>query len=166
MKPAIKTFIPKDDRELPDSYGATIFYIDGRSEEFRIANHNLSEDKLFFEFATDEDEWNWIEMSNVKRIKWDKDFSKMIAIKHKMIAEQRKKEAEEAKKSQEKRQRAQEEANQRAMDDMAAKLAKQLADRILSTPELAEKVQAQATTNVVSMSSKKHATKKRLKKKG
>jgi hypothetical protein len=75
----VRAFIPKDDQELPDQYGLTIHYIDGKSEVFEVASHALSDQSI--EFVTFEDVWNRVPMTSIKRIEFDKRFSKIVAIK-------------------------------------------------------------------------------------
>lgn len=75
----ILPFIPKDDHRLPDAYGITVNYIDGKSEQFEIASHRYNKD--IFEFVTHDDVWHWIVPSALKRVEFDKRFSKMVAIK-------------------------------------------------------------------------------------
>lgn len=75
----VVAFVPKDNQELPDAYGIKIFYIDGKSEDFEVASHNLG-DKVF-EFVSKDDIWSWVQISNIKRIEFDKRFSKIVAIK-------------------------------------------------------------------------------------
>jgi len=73
-------FIPKDDDRLPDCYGLKLFYIDGKMEEFEIGHHRLGDKVL--EFVTHEHElWHWVQMNNVKRVEFDKRFSKIVALK-------------------------------------------------------------------------------------
>jgi hypothetical protein len=75
-------FLKKDNQELPDSYTFTIHYLDGSKEEFEAASHTLS-DKLF-EFVTKDNLISWTVVSSIKRIEFDKQFSKIVAIKGKM----------------------------------------------------------------------------------
>jgi hypothetical protein len=72
-------FIKKDHNALPDTYGLTIYYLDGRKEDFELASHHLGE--KIFEFCTKDDLHMWIPMTAVKRIEWDKRFSKIVAVK-------------------------------------------------------------------------------------
>ena len=81
---SVMPFIPKDDQDLPDSYGMTIFYVNGKKEEFELAQHNLNKETGTVEFATKEDEWNWVPLSSVQRIQFDKQFSKIIEINLRM----------------------------------------------------------------------------------
>jgi len=53
----------------------------GKEESFEIASHRLNNG--LFEFVTKDDIWNWIVMDNIKRIEFDKRFSKIIVIKEK-----------------------------------------------------------------------------------
>jgi len=77
----VKAFIPKQNNELPDAYGIKIIDIMGKEESFEIASHRLNNG--LFEFVTKDDIWNWIVMDNIKRIEFDKRFSKIIVIKEK-----------------------------------------------------------------------------------
>ena len=77
-----RPFLKKDNQELPDSYSFTIHYLDGSKEEFEAASHKLG-DKLF-EFVTKDDLIHWTTITSIKRIEFDKQFSKIVAIKGKM----------------------------------------------------------------------------------
>ena len=77
------SFIPKDDQSLPDAYGLTIYYIDGKSEAFEIAQHVLNKECRMIEFVTKDDEWNWTGFDNAKRFKFDKRLSEIIEVKNK-----------------------------------------------------------------------------------
>lgn len=81
----VRAFIPKDDQELPDHYGLTVFYIDGKSESFEIASHILADHSI--EFVTRDDIWHRATMANIKRIEFDKRFSKIVALKEKAEAD-------------------------------------------------------------------------------
>jgi hypothetical protein len=83
MRASQKLGIAKQVENLPDSYALTLFYIDGKSESFEIASHNLGDKVL--EFVTSEDVWHWVQMMNLKRVEFDKRFSKMIELKKKGI---------------------------------------------------------------------------------
>ena len=76
----INAFIPKDDQELPDSYGATIHYLDGKREDFRLAWHTLDRSTMTFEFITDDDLCSWVPLASIKRIAWDRDFSTVVRV--------------------------------------------------------------------------------------
>ena len=77
----IQTFIPKDDSKLPDNYSVDVHYIDGHSDSFEIATHVIKEGILMF--MTKEDFMNWIPLSAIKRVEFDKRWSKIIAINEK-----------------------------------------------------------------------------------
>ncbi len=79
----IKTFLPKENHDLPDNYGLKIFYVTGKSEEFEIAQHNLNKECGMLEFATKDDLWNWVPLSSVLRIEYDKRLSQIIALRDK-----------------------------------------------------------------------------------
>ena len=77
-------FIPKDDQDLPDNYGMKVFYVNGKFEEFELAQHRLNEKTLSIEFVTKDDIWSWVPLSSIQRLEFDKRLSKMVAIKAKM----------------------------------------------------------------------------------
>lgn len=79
-----KAFIPKQDQALPDNYGMTIYYVTGKQEVFALASHYYNKETNVIEFWTSEDIHNWVPMSNVLRVEFDKNFSKMIAVKEKL----------------------------------------------------------------------------------
>lgn len=93
----MKTYIPKDDQRLPDNYTIKVFYVTGKVEELNLVFHklidttliNLPDNKIrvevnpcpFLEYCTVDDVWGNIPMGSVQRLEWDKNFSKMVAIK-------------------------------------------------------------------------------------
>lgn len=80
----VKSFLPKENHDLPDNYGIKIFYISGKMEEFELAEHSLNKDTGMLEFWTKDDVCNWVIISNIQRIEFDKRFSKLVAIKNKI----------------------------------------------------------------------------------
>jgi hypothetical protein len=81
-------FIPKQNQALPDAYGVIILYVNGQKEVFEVASHNLNKDTHTFEFVTKDDIWNWIPLSSVQHIEFDKRFSKIIDLKEKEMSKQ------------------------------------------------------------------------------
>jgi len=75
-----KTFIPKEHPDLPDNYSIEISYLDGSKESIEAASHRLGD--KFLEVATKEDKFIWVFQEGVKRIEFDKRFSKIVAIKN------------------------------------------------------------------------------------
>ena len=80
-----RPFIPKQSQELPDNYGVKICFVTGTCEEFELASHFVDHDTNMFEFATKDDVWNWVPLSSVLRIEFDKRFSKIVSLKEKQI---------------------------------------------------------------------------------
>lgn len=78
----MRPMILKQDDQLPDAYGLDIFFIDGKHESFEIASHKINGHML--EFVTHSDDlWNVVFTSNVKRILFDKRFSKIVSLREK-----------------------------------------------------------------------------------
>lgn len=71
-------FLKKDDQRLPDYFGIKIYYVTGDVEEYEVASRSIRGSEL--EFVTKDDEWHLVNMANVKRLSYDKRFSKMVAI--------------------------------------------------------------------------------------
>ncbi len=80
---ANKFYLPKDNQELPDNYGAKVVYINGKIEELELASHFLNKEIGLLEVWTKEDICQWIPITNIQKIVFDKRFSQMIAIKEK-----------------------------------------------------------------------------------
>jgi hypothetical protein len=80
MKP-VHPFIKKEHPEIPDSYGLKILYLDGTSEEASIAHHKILSGLGVFEYVTTDDLWNLIPISSIKKVSFDKNFSKLMALK-------------------------------------------------------------------------------------
>ncbi len=89
----IRPFIKKQHPDIPDIYGITLFYLDGTKEELKIASHAFLKDTKFFEYVTEDDFWSVVPFDSLKKISFDKNFSKMLALK---TAEQQKKEVKNA----------------------------------------------------------------------
>ena len=70
-----RPYLPKVNQNLPDNYGVKIYYVTGKIETFEPASHNFNKSSGLFEFATKEDIWNWVPMSSVQRLEFDKRFS-------------------------------------------------------------------------------------------
>lgn len=77
----MRTYLPKQDQNLPDSYHVTLYYVTGKSDEFDLASHHLNKETMMLEFWTTDDLCSWVPMSSLLRIEFDKNFSKMVAIK-------------------------------------------------------------------------------------
>lgn len=77
----VTPFVPKQSPALPDAYSVTIKFVNGTSETFELASHRLKDGQ--FEFETRDDLWNWVPMSSVARIEFDKRFSQIMDIKEK-----------------------------------------------------------------------------------
>lgn len=82
-------FIPKLFQDMPDNYGIKVFYVSGKEENFEIAEHNLNKDTGTLEFVTKDDLWNWIPISSIQRLEFDKRFSKIIDYKEKQAQKQK-----------------------------------------------------------------------------
>lgn len=79
----------KDDPEIPDSYGITIYFRNGHREEFNVASHFYAQkDKPErLEFITQDNKWNVILWDVISRIEFDKRFSKFQELAEKKIKE-------------------------------------------------------------------------------
>ena len=97
-----KSFIPKDDQALPDSYTVKIQYVTGKEETIEVASHRLIEQVIlkelrdatgkvvevqtaphpapFFEFWTKDDMLVNVTLSNVTSIHFDKNWTKVVQI--------------------------------------------------------------------------------------
>jgi hypothetical protein len=82
----IKTFLPKDDQELPDAYGLTLSFVTGKPETFETAEHRIFKETMTFQVVTADDEMFLFPLSNIIKIAFDKRFSKICAIKDKLNA--------------------------------------------------------------------------------
>ena len=75
-------YLPKEDQSLPDNYGFKITYLTGKTEEFELANHVYNTQSQLLEFATKDDIWHWVPITNVCKVEFDSRFSKIVAYKH------------------------------------------------------------------------------------
>lgn len=78
-----RPYLKKSNPNLPDNYGVKIYYVTGKVEAFELASHTFTKETGLFEFTTKEDLWNWVPISSVQRIEFDKRFSEVMAIKEK-----------------------------------------------------------------------------------
>jgi hypothetical protein len=77
----VHPFIKKDHPAIPDSYGIKILYLDGSSEDALVAQHRFLKDTNIFEFVTKDDFWTVVPFSAIKKILFDKSFSKIVELK-------------------------------------------------------------------------------------
>ncbi len=70
--------IPKQDQDIPDYYGFTIHYLDGKTEDFQGIIW-LNEKDAIFDVVTHDDLWTWIPVGSIRSISFDKSYSKCIA---------------------------------------------------------------------------------------
>ena len=101
----MRTFIPKEHPDLPDSYGVTITFVgESKPIELILAGHRIV-DKVYdykkagmvnvpfvvgplacplFEYETADDLIGSIPLSSIKHIQFNKDFSKICDLKEKV----------------------------------------------------------------------------------
>lgn len=90
-----KPFIPKDDQRMPDYYGMHIIFHDSKSVELDVVSHKIIQDRML-QVITHEDEWKLFPIEGIKEISFDKQWSKLIAIR---AEQERKKDGATDKKS-------------------------------------------------------------------
>lgn len=71
----------KENPDLPDFYGVKIAYVTSRSEEFEIVSHRFYKELSMFEVVTKNDQWINFPLHNITKIEFDKNFSKLVALK-------------------------------------------------------------------------------------
>jgi len=74
--------LPKEHNEIPDYYGIRIDHIDGKVSEYQ-GSHSMVLNGAAIQICTFEDEWVLIPMANIRKVSFDKNFSKLIAVKEK-----------------------------------------------------------------------------------
>lgn len=84
-----KTFVPKDNQELPDNYDITIEYVTGKTVTIEVATHNVLQGTRL-EWVTKDDLWGFVILENVLSVSFDKRFSKIVAIREKETREKEK----------------------------------------------------------------------------
>jgi len=72
-------FLKKDDNRMPNNYAMTVEYLDGSSDTFELASHHLGQNIL--EFITKDDIIHWVRLETIKKVNFDKRFSKIVHIK-------------------------------------------------------------------------------------
>lgn len=73
-----KPWIKKDSDKLPDKYGITVYFVDGTSESFDVASHKFLQNRTL-ELVLFEDLFEIVILDNVKRVSFDRAFSKIVA---------------------------------------------------------------------------------------
>lgn len=82
-------FIKKDDDRLPNNYEVTVWYLTGEKETFEIASHYVLENGTI-ELVLKEDLFTLIPLSAIRRLAFDKRFSKIVEINKELKAKQKK----------------------------------------------------------------------------
>lgn len=70
----------KEHPELPDSYGAKVHLETGEVLELDLVSCFVDRNRWFV-YCTADDEWVWIPSEKIKRVTFDKKWSKIIAIR-------------------------------------------------------------------------------------
>jgi hypothetical protein len=107
----ILTHLNKEHQDIPDAYGVTIHWVSGGKDDFEIASHRVVDSIVlfgqkggltdlkgktfdfapnpcpYFEFFTSEDVLQFVPMTSVKRIEFDKRHAKIREIKAKLDRE-------------------------------------------------------------------------------
>lgn len=74
-----KPWIKKDNHALPDFYNITIEFLDGTSEEYKIASHKMLDKGC--ELVLFEDTFTFIPWGAIKTMNFDKNFSKIVHLR-------------------------------------------------------------------------------------
>lgn len=72
-------FIPKEVQGLPDHYGMKVEYLTGKTDEFELVNHSIGNDLLTF--MTKQEIINWVPVSSILRVEFDKRLTKIMELK-------------------------------------------------------------------------------------
>jgi len=84
----VKLFIPKQNQDIPDWYSFKIYYLDGKSDDFE-GIVRINDNNRMLDIVTKDDIWHWIPLDAIKRIEFDKQFSKLVEITTKLEQEAR-----------------------------------------------------------------------------
>lgn len=74
-------FLNKENPLLPDNYGVEITYVNNKTESFKVVQHHFIADLGLLELVTTDDEYIDIQTANTFKIKFDKAFSTIVALK-------------------------------------------------------------------------------------
>lgn len=78
MKPFL---IKKDVEDMPDSYKIKVSYLDGSpEEEIEIVSHAYILNNSILEILTKEDCWEHIQAQGIRKLKFNKEFSKIVEL--------------------------------------------------------------------------------------
>mgnify|MGYP003528193523 CR=1 FL=1 len=71
----------KENPDLPDFYKIEVHYYQGSKDEFEAVSHSLLKETRTLELVTKDDLWHLIPLATVKRISFDRNFSKIVELK-------------------------------------------------------------------------------------
>jgi len=100
-----KTFIPKEDQRLPDSFKVVVSFVTGESEEIEVASTFAPRNGII-EVWTKEDTCKYLVVENVTKLEFDKNFSKIVAIRKEQEAKALEEEEKKLNKKNEKKDKA------------------------------------------------------------
>lgn len=80
----INPYIPKEDQRIPDYYEIKIFYHDGKFDVFE-GSHSFVKETNSYDILTKDDEWRNIPLTSIKKIEFDKNFSKLMALNQERV---------------------------------------------------------------------------------
>jgi hypothetical protein len=81
MNHQIAPFIPKEHSELPDQYGVRIYFLTGGFEDVEVVKHRIYPETQLLEYLTKEDEYELVPTASIKKMKFDKRFSKICQLR-------------------------------------------------------------------------------------
>lgn len=79
---SVLPFIPKENPDVPDHWKMKINYITGKQEDFDVVKQEIQKEILMF--MTKDELINWVPVSSILRIEFNKDFTRTLegTIKH------------------------------------------------------------------------------------
>ena len=89
MNHQIAPFIPKEHSELPDQYGIKILYLTGGFEDVEVVKHRIFPETQLMEYLTKEDQYELVPIASIKKIEFDKRFSKIVQLREEMNQKQK-----------------------------------------------------------------------------
>jgi hypothetical protein len=79
----VRSFIPKDNQEMPDSYNVKIYYITGKTDDFCVVSLFPIPQTQTIEIWLKDDLMLLIPIQSILKIEYDKKWSKIVEISKK-----------------------------------------------------------------------------------
>lgn len=84
----MNNFFKIKNQDVPDHYGVEVTFINGEKQTMEVVAHTVLNGSGILSIQCKEDLFVWVPVSNVLKIQYDKNFTKILEAKNKMAQEQ------------------------------------------------------------------------------